>query len=187
MTNVDLMDSITNILRNYPNYNDEDLKILFPCSKTQKIAKALFYRDVKELSADDFEKIGSIGEFLYNCGLFTLHYGMEEGRRDFLDLSRDLWNRCRNYFELGTEDYGDIISNEATAINQLSEFESDKKNSLNKAIRLFNEALESGIKNNSLSEGLTLMGIGICKKKLADLGESPYVNLIEAITIFFLI
>jgi CHAT domain-containing protein len=184
MTNTNLINSLTNILRNYPNYNDNDLKVLFSNTETQKIAKSLFYCDVKELSADDFENVGSVAEFLYNCGLFTLSYGMEEGRQDFLYLSRDLWNRCRNYFEFGTEDYGDIISNEAAAINQLSEFESDKKNSLNKAIRLFNEAMESGIKNNSLSEGLTLMDIGICKKKLADLGDSPYVNLNDAINNF---
>jgi hypothetical protein len=184
MTTLYLIDVVTNILRNYPKYDAEDLKILCSNPKTQKIAKCLFDRNVEELSASDFEKIESFGPFLFNCALFTLNYGMEEGRMDFLDLSRDLWNKCRDYYEIGTEKYGNIISNEAQSINQLSEFGSDKKNLLNKAIILFEEALKSGIKTNSLSEGKTLMGIGICKKKLAQLGESPYDNLSEAINIF---
>ncbi|NMC61156.1 MAG: CHAT domain-containing protein [Methanobacteriaceae archaeon] len=199
MTNKDILKSaIINILRNYPHilrvnpyifnnyptyYLETDFKILFSYNESIKISKCLLYQDVEELSVNDFEEIERNGDFLNECGILTLKYGIDTGKHDFLRLSKDINYRCRSYYLTGTKNYGIVVSNEAQAVNQLSEF-GNKENELNLAIKLYYEALKNGIEKNSLDEGIALMGIAICRKKLAELGISPIDNLLKGISSF---
>jgi CHAT domain-containing protein/TPR repeat protein len=172
------------VLEGYPNINNQYLSILLSHPRTTRIATSLSEVKVRNLSVEDFENVGRSGEFLHNCGAFLSNYGTIHSDVNFLNLSVALYQKSREYFEIGTYMYALASINEGATRSMLAELRVNPIDNLKKAIELCERARHEGLVENTHEYALDLMDEGVARSLIARLGVNPVDNLIKAIECF---
>lgn len=172
---------LISFLSSYPKQNNQYLHILLAHPKTKKIATNLLEGSAQSLSVRDFEMVGRSGDFLNACGNYLMAYGINRGKKDFLNVAINLFEESRQYMKRGKEDYAISLMSEGIAKSILAWHKIDIVDNSEKAIELFERAKYEGLEKHSPMYAVAIIGESGPRTMLAGFGIDPVKNLKKAI------